>query len=496
MFGIQLCPAAVKIAWTKVFPEDFHDEESNGVLAAIEELKSTAGGGGNTNSARAVRGESIPVPIAYACAKRAFEKAEKLMTTSKSKHKLTSISELQSPMEQALEGSNRRFKGVLSDGLDEETYRQYSHKSVVDAAIAAASKALQVDSSTKVPEKTSLGQSSVSKTSLDREDQKRALSPPQIISTSEAFDGDLTQSDYASQIPSSLSQGRPLIPLEQPEKTQPMSNSFVYWKLAEENPLFRTNLLPLDERPRHLRANMTRQIPDSIDAKRVSPLLAQYLRISSDAHTTDASTDTWVDDDMNELQKKSQPSIQKLRRTVPVSWCRVGGANTYRRLAKTLTSEHIEELTQKSEEAQKQFQRETIHSIIQRAKTIETMNEKYHKVLTSGSQKISRYVIISCRLRATIHIMTTIFLSRFALDVLKQQQKSKGVGNAGNHVILPSTMSTNITIGNASSKTPTLGASKSKELGEPQLDEDLAIVTAAAQLDKEDLLEEFLELLQ
>jgi hypothetical protein len=399
MFGIQLCPAAVKVAWTKVFPEDFNDEEPSGTLTSIEELKATAGGANNNNSSnRAVRGESIPVPIAFTCAKKAFEKAEKLMSTSRNKSATSLFPEQLSPQEQT--SQNRGFKGILSDGYEEETTttsitggRLFSHKNVVEAAITAASKALQRDSIMKESEKTILTKQTSVKNASSNQDAMRATSAPPIISTLDTYDKDPSQSDYMSQT-QSLSQVQSPLLAHHTVKSQPLSNTVIYKKLAEENPLFRTNLLPLDERPRNLPAHMTRQAPDAIDAKRVSPLLAQYLRISSESHTGDASTDAWVDDDEARLKKKSQPAIQKIRRTVPVSWCRVGGVNTYRRIANTLTNDHIEEITHKSEEAQKQFQRETIHSIIQRARTIEFINDKYHKVLASGTQKISRYVAL------------------------------------------------------------------------------------------------------
>jgi hypothetical protein len=79
---------------------------------------------------------------------------------------------------------------------------------------------------------------------------------------------------------------------------------------------------------------------------------------------------------------------------------------------------------------------------------------------------------------------------------MKQQQKTKGTGSAGVQVVIPGALATSVTTGNNAPNKTNLVAMKADVIGEPQLDEDLTDITAAAQLDKEDLLEEFLELLQ
>jgi len=70
----------------------------------------------------------------------------------------------------------------------------------------------------------------------------------------------------------------------------------------------------------------------------------------------------------------------------------VGGADTYQRLNSSIHKERLDELTERSRKARRDFRSETSLSMAQKDQTVNCINEKCHKVLASGGQKISRCV--------------------------------------------------------------------------------------------------------
>ncbi len=98
-------------------------------------------------------------------------------------------------------------------------------------------------------------------------------------------------------------------------------------------------------------------------------------------------------------------------------------------------------------------------------------------------------------------------MNRFALDILKQQQKLKSSSINSNTVIFtgkslsPTKRNNRSALGLGLSNTsntnsPSAVVNVMRELlSEPQLDENLTDIIATAQLDKEDLLQEFLNVL-
>jgi hypothetical protein len=76
---------------------------------------------------------------------------------------------------------------------------------------------------------------------------------------------------------------------------------------------------------------------------------------------------------------------------VPVSWCRVGGADTYQRLSNAIPRERLDQLAARGVKARRDFISESALSLLQRTQTATLVNDKYEKVMSSGSQKISRW---------------------------------------------------------------------------------------------------------
>lgn len=266
MFGIQLCPAAVKITWGKYFPEDIGEDEANNSnmlsmtsqtlnsSTLLDDLSSNMQDPFNqTNPKRNNGGEIIPVALAFTNAKKAIGKA---LTAAEKETKSTQ--RLAPTTKIPLKSDIVKLKRENSlDTLSSET-----SDSVLDGRLAFDAKSRQLINTITPSGEHALISRPIG-TSLDESNSVSSASAQQLLASSSK----------------SINPIHPQLAALKHMK----STSQVIKKLAEDDPLFRTNLLPTIERPRHYPRIISHQVVDTINAKSISPLVQEYLRPISDS---------------------------------------------------------------------------------------------------------------------------------------------------------------------------------------------------------------------
>ena len=164
----------------------------------------------------------------------------------------------------------------------------------------------------------------------------------------------------------------------------------------EGNPLERTLLKSTSLRHGHKLTKLTRrQTTETINMKSVSPLVQEYFVSSVMAPV------------------RTSIGAQLMHRTVPVSWCATGGADTHRK--RVIFTDLHQEITDKGKEVDKEFLIASYLGKKNIVKNLKLINSSCAAVLKSDAATIGR----------------------FSLDLVRRQQqqrKSKGAGGRGDFI--------------------------------------------------------------
>ncbi len=133
-------------------------------------------------------------------------------------------------------------------------------------------------------------------------------------------------------------------------------------------PLSRTKLNPPLAKPENVHRPIERQNIEKIDAKEMSPLIQQYL-----------STD----------YASGVRGSQKLQRTVPISWCVVGGSDTARKTF--INNEFHNDISNKYHESVKSFKK--VSKMSNKSITVELkkIDKAYATLILAGQSNIARF---------------------------------------------------------------------------------------------------------
>lgn len=347
MYGMQLCPASVKVTWPKLFPEDIVEDDEG------EEVS-----------------DSFPVPIALQGAKRLIDSVEHkaLAEMSMKKSSLGASSKRKSPSanpatplaspgyEKFNAGSSSPFfppsrgdnsrPGLLATDFDRSSSpsQNRGHRSTNMFAssvdfLLPSSIVKSTENYDKIGNRSTSRQSAVLNQSSDTSDS-----------------GDSRPSTTASTVNVNVIDFK---------KT---SRADIAKQLSQKDPLFRTHLQGTLEKPRNLPTLTPKQIVEPLNAKIISPLVQDFLK----APQSCIGQDTIV-----------------LRRTVPVNWCPVGGIETYTK--RVVQKELHDELSSKAEKCSKDFKQLSFTFHKRGMKIKEKVESMCDHVLKSGPTKISRF---------------------------------------------------------------------------------------------------------
>jgi hypothetical protein len=133
-------------------------------------------------------------------------------------------------------------------------------------------------------------------------------------------------------------------------------------------PLSRTKLNPPLAKPDNVHRPIERQNVEKIDAKEMSPLIQQYL-----------STD----------YASGVRGSQKLQRTVPISWCVVGGSDTARKTF--INNEFHNDISNKYHESVKSFKKVSKMSNKSIKVELKKIDKAYGTLILAGQSNIARF---------------------------------------------------------------------------------------------------------
>ena len=157
------------------------------------------------------------------------------------------------------------------------------------------------------------------------------------------------------------------------------------------NPLARTLLKGIGTRngQKSLLQLTRRQTTETVNMKSVSPLMQEYFSSSVLAPV------------------KMALGAQMMHRTVPVSWCATGGADTHRK--RIVHTDLHQDITDRGKEAEKDFLKASYLGKKSRSDNLRLINNSCTAVLKSDSATIGR----------------------FSLDLVKRQQQQRKNRNLG-----------------------------------------------------------------
>ena len=148
-----------------------------------------------------------------------------------------------------------------------------------------------------------------------------------------------------------------------PSSALPMSEVI---KRIETAPITRATLKPAPKKPdKHL---LPRQPAMSMDAQSVSPLMQQFMQAPT-----------------GNVGKYKQ----HLGRTVPVSWCKTGGSDTFRR--RLIPKELHDEISRNRKKLESQAHKISIRSHKDRVKAVHQLNDDESRILAMGRTHVSKF---------------------------------------------------------------------------------------------------------
>ncbi|KAJ1414789.1 hypothetical protein B484DRAFT_454754 [Ochromonadaceae sp. CCMP2298] len=408
MHGIQMCPSSVKVAWSKLFPEDTHEDGDE-----VED-----------------GGESFPVLIALKGSSRmlapTLEHDDDTRSTASASPPLEQLESRElSPVpfpEDAPVPDDSRFQrpnlarghvkgGFLSDqapsygGAD-----SYSHGHGVGHANYGTNltAAYGVLSKTQTLTHTnSASAQALTSSSLKSALQRRSSSANIGRSV------DLTAKSLAAM---ALNSNKTPVRMKGYQSTRGPSSALSFNTTADrdrdttqppmgtmqilvgnetmQSTLSRTYLKPLREKPSQQNRLVVRQnVHELLNAHEQSPQMQLYL---SDAAGAKPPTHT---------------HLQVFQRTIPISWCASGGSDTHRKI--TVSTELHAEISTKLRKSESELSQSKMEYHKEKIRSVVDTKLALGKVLTSGPTSISR----------------------FSLDLIRRQ-RSKG-GPVGKEIIVP-----------------------------------------------------------
>ena len=148
-----------------------------------------------------------------------------------------------------------------------------------------------------------------------------------------------------------------------PSSALPMSEVI---KRIETAPIIRATLKPAPKKPdKHM---LPRQPAMSMDAQSVSPLIQQFMQAPT-----------------GNVGKYRQ----QLGRTVPVSWCKTGGSDTFRR--RVIPKELHDEISRNRKKLESQAHKISIRSHKDRVKAVHQLDDDEHRILGMGRTHVSKF---------------------------------------------------------------------------------------------------------
>jgi Protein of unknown function len=318
MFGIQPCPLAIKATWGRFFPEEAHDDED------VEDGQ-----------------ETIPVNIALFGSQQvdAKVKQEKLEAAAAAKalarHKSASFTDSPSY------SRSQSYGGLLAEGgtVASENGGMSPTGNLNPNAAAAMTADGQISNLEAVE---GAGFAGLSWAMPMLPDSPEFVTRPQTAGSS--------------------------VP---PNRLKPLSTT----QRVIQDPLSRTHLRSMPEKPRSLTTVASRQHVEPLDALEISPMVQQHFP--------------------DGVNSKSQ---LMLRRTVPVNWCSAGGTDTYRK--SQVPKELHDDISAKAKKAQRDFHHLSGMFHNRKLKIKLATAKQCQMVLHSGQTKVSRYCLDLIKRRA------------------------------------------------------------------------------------------------
>ena len=170
----------------------------------------------------------------------------------------------------------------------------------------------------------------------------------------------------------------------------PLGGSLSHNQSDISNPLARTLLRSTAARHGSKLVSITRrQFTETVNMKSVSPLMQEYFS------------------SLVRAPVKMTIGAQMMHRTVPVSWCATGGADTHRK--RVIHTELHQDITDRRKEAEKEFLKASHMGTKNRLLSLRSINSTCQAVLSSDAATIGR----------------------FSLDLVKRQQLQRKVRASG-----------------------------------------------------------------
>jgi hypothetical protein len=381
MHGFQVCPISVRVAWGKIFPEDVHDDGNSSSLAAASS--------GNPDEVVEDGGEVFPVQLAFKSqppvplANQFSRRRTTGITTSRpgsatgiamlgsptthntnSTNSLPSLSmggksgmmatdnEISSP---TAANGNPNLPGMMP--MPSYSSNNSSAGSVGSAGGGSIGSGNASESGTNGP-----GGSTTSGT--NGEDANHASggahhhhgnhhNPSGSIHSTASR----TQSDDNSFFPGATAMGY--------NKTQRVDTHAFATDLKTLQPLSKTYLTPLLEKPKNLRNQMMKRQSnvERVNTNALSPQMTLFL----------SGMNTSIQSDV--VQEK-----QTFRRTIPVSWAPAGGTDTHRK--RTIATELHASIANSRKQSQQEYYHETYASHHTQIRTVQDNAKTLEKVYT------------------------------------------------------------------------------------------------------------------
>eukprot|EP01038_Epipyxis_sp_PR26KG_P010870 gene10870-14588_t len=328
MHGVQLCVTTVKVAWSKLFPEDIHDDEE-----------------GEDNT-----GESFPVQIAF--------------NNSLNKPKNHNKSRQSSPSatENRLKSNSFDLTGASGGiALHNDTHSSLTAKvgylahneNPILVAMANAVNAVENGDPMNPNDANNNDDGWNDLFQVDRGgsfDGNTRTHTRRVDSMQSFFEG-ATRLGYVK--------GQNKVKVKEFSKS-----------LTDINLLNRTSLKPLTEKPNSRYMVKHQNNIEVVNVKEISPQVQLYL----------------TQMDSNVVKTKV---TQSMRRTIPIGWCKAGGSETYHK--RHANFELINEIAAKASEAEHDFNRQNYKFHKKKLETKLKLDSTLSKILGSGSQSVSRY---------------------------------------------------------------------------------------------------------